>query len=213
MQWIVDRRKNPKIVKNVTASESAFCEEEPDWMRDFVADSSDTLKLQPKVKTSKASPRKKSIVRIADGTSFDKLEEIEDAEFLLEEYDSGGDGSLKCKKREMGSCWSSSEEEDEAFEVIEERTEVTPKIYFCSRTHSQLSQFVNEFKKTKFSDEINAICLGSRKNLCINKGLRAFSNDGQFVASFFILYFILCRRIKVGKSKQDQREVFRAAEE
>ena len=57
------------------------------------------------------------------------------------------------------------------------------KIIFCSRTHSQLSQFVNELRKVKppssvalehedGADEIQEVIkhlsLGSRKNLCIN---------------------------------------------
>lgn len=29
---------------------------------------------------------------------------------------------------------------------------VRPKVYYASRTHSQLGQFINEIKKTKFAD-------------------------------------------------------------
>ena len=57
------------------------------------------------------------------------------------------------------------------------------KIIFCSRTHSQLSQFVNELRKVKppssvalehedgadkIQEVIKHLSLGSRKNLCIN---------------------------------------------
>ena len=55
------------------------------------------------------------------------------------------------------------------------------KIFFCSRTHSQLSQFVGELKRVKLppglppeqddGDQIETLkhlSLGSRKNLCIN---------------------------------------------
>ncbi|KAI8900050.1 helicase C-terminal domain-containing protein [Globomyces pollinis-pini] len=44
----------------------------------------------------------------------------------------------------------------------------TPQIIYASRTHSQLSQFVHEIKKTVYSD-LKCISLGSRKNLCINQ--------------------------------------------
>ena len=58
-----------------------------------------------------------------------------------------------------------------------------PKIYFTSRTHSQLSQIVEELKKTVFypssdhktTDEfkpVRFIPLGSRQKLCINQELR-----------------------------------------
>ena len=58
------------------------------------------------------------------------------------------------------------------------------KIYFCSRTHSQLAQFVQELRCVKFPDlswiaekeetgpedkvVIKHLPLGSRRNLCIN---------------------------------------------
>lgn len=60
------------------------------------------------------------------------------------------------------------------------------KIFFCSRTHSQLSQFASELRRVKLppailpedsdlgdaerlSDDVKYLTLGSRKNLCINK--------------------------------------------
>ena len=60
------------------------------------------------------------------------------------------------------------------------------QIYFASRTHSQLSQFVSELRKTSFSRSspsssspssqsqrpIRIIPLGSRQNLCINDDVR-----------------------------------------
>jgi len=52
---------------------------------------------------------------------------------------------------------------------------ITPKIFYCSRTHSQLSQVVRELRKTSFfSDEhiLNlATTSGSRTSLCINKSV------------------------------------------
>ncbi|CAH7667177.1 hypothetical protein BY996DRAFT_4579176 [Phakopsora pachyrhizi] len=46
------------------------------------------------------------------------------------------------------------------------------KVYFTSRTHSQLSQFTGELRKTSFSDTIRTIPLGSRLNLCINRDVK-----------------------------------------
>ena len=55
------------------------------------------------------------------------------------------------------------------------------KIFYCSRTHSQLTQFVNEIRRVKMpplialedvdeleEEGIKHLSLGSRKNLCIN---------------------------------------------
>lgn len=47
-----------------------------------------------------------------------------------------------------------------------------PKVFYCSRTHSQLSQFVQEIKKTKYWKEndnsLMTVVLASRANYCIN---------------------------------------------
>lgn len=44
-----------------------------------------------------------------------------------------------------------------------------PQIIFCSRTHSQLSQFVGELHRTRFADSILLIAVASRKALCVNQ--------------------------------------------
>ncbi|XP_059421302.1 ATP-dependent DNA helicase DDX11 isoform X1 [Carassius carassius] len=42
------------------------------------------------------------------------------------------------------------------------------KIYYCSRTHSQLAQFVHEVQKSPYGAAVRLVNLGSRQNLCIN---------------------------------------------
>ena len=43
------------------------------------------------------------------------------------------------------------------------------KIYYCSRTHSQISQFIHEIESTVFAaTKLRVVSLGSRKHLCIN---------------------------------------------
>ncbi|CAI5725012.1 unnamed protein product [Peronospora destructor] len=51
------------------------------------------------------------------------------------------------------------------------------KIIYCSRTHSQISQFVREIRKTVFADHIRVISLGSRKNLCTNPKVTKMDSD------------------------------------
>jgi chromosome transmission fidelity protein 1 len=51
------------------------------------------------------------------------------------------------------------------------------QIFYCSRTHSQLSQFVKEIQKTKFSKEIRLASLASRSNLCINESVLALKSS------------------------------------
>jgi chromosome transmission fidelity protein 1 len=55
----------------------------------------------------------------------------------------------------------------EAEDDCDDVEEHGPQIIYTSRTHSQLSQFVHEIKKTVYADA-KCITLGSRKNLCVN---------------------------------------------
>ncbi|KAI8379057.1 ATP-dependent RNA helicase chl1 [Radiomyces spectabilis] len=50
------------------------------------------------------------------------------------------------------------------------------KIFYASRTHSQLAQFAHEIKKTKYADEIRVLSLGSRQGLCINEKVQKLKN-------------------------------------
>ncbi|XP_030245416.1 ATP-dependent DNA helicase DDX11, partial [Drosophila navojoa] len=52
------------------------------------------------------------------------------------------------------------------------------QIFFCSRTHSQLSQIVAELRKTPHGQSVRCIALGSRQQLCINAQVRKLSNIG-----------------------------------
>lgn len=51
-----------------------------------------------------------------------------------------------------------------------------PQVIFCSRTHSQLSQFVGELHRTSFADTLSLVALGSRKALCVNDAVTALQS-------------------------------------
>ncbi|XP_075998011.1 ATP-dependent DNA helicase DDX11 [Genypterus blacodes] len=82
--------------------------------------------------------------------------ETEDEELIVAEYES--DDESKSKFR------SAEDEEDD--DLVEEHV---TKIYYCSRTHSQLAQFIHEVQKSPFSKDISLVTMGSRQNLCINE--------------------------------------------
>ena len=42
------------------------------------------------------------------------------------------------------------------------------RVVVASRTHSQLSQFVGELRRTRFAEVVAAVALGSRAQLCVN---------------------------------------------
>jgi chromosome transmission fidelity protein 1 len=174
-------------------------DDEPDWLRNFVPNK-DNLTQEKKINKKfgfggcdRRRNRKESCKdlfsrdleeeedcnkRSENKSSRKKNDgvELSDDEFLLDEYESEEEGALgggKSKRKAGGvSISSSSDEEGEkdGSDGEEEEEEKAFKIYFCSRTHSQLSQFIEELRKTLFSNEINVVCLGSRKNFCINEG-------------------------------------------
>lgn len=63
---------------------------------------------------------------------------------------------------------SESSDEEEEGEPLFKNT----KIFFCSRTHSQLTQFVHELKRSPYSQDISVVPLSSRQNYCINKNIK-----------------------------------------
>lgn len=51
------------------------------------------------------------------------------------------------------------------------------QIFYCSRTHSQLSQVVNEVKNTVYARNIQIASLASRQNYCINPSVRKLNSN------------------------------------
>ncbi|RCV15701.1 hypothetical protein SETIT_3G078400v2 [Setaria italica] len=156
LQWLLDRRDAAATAPAHPSGGAGPGEDddEPDWMRDFTP-------LPPEKESTKKKPKPPAIRKAAGRRPRRRWE------FLLEEYESDGEDGARHGVGKRAHCGSSSSSDGE--ELDEEEEEVTPKVYFTSRTHSQLSQFVGELKRTEFAGRIRTVCLGSRKNLCINK--------------------------------------------
>nr|CAB3463498.1 unnamed protein product [Digitaria exilis] len=171
LQWLLDSRDAPATAPARAGGGGAGTggdDDEPDWMRDFTP-------LPPEKEATKKKPKSKppATRKTAGPVRPDGLGEQDggddEVEFLLEEYESDGeDGPGRRGVGKRAHCGNSSSSEGEELDE-EEEEEVTPKVYFTSRTHSQLSQFVGELKRAEFAGRIRTVCLGSRKNLCINK--------------------------------------------
>uniref|UniRef100_A0A4X2K4D5 DEAD/H-box helicase 11 n=1 Tax=Vombatus ursinus TaxID=29139 RepID=A0A4X2K4D5_VOMUR len=99
---------------------------------------------------------KEMLAAAGSGQPEEELGREED--LVLAEYDSDEE-----KKTVSGVL----EEDDEDLEE-----EHVTKIYYCSRTHSQLMQFVHEVQKSPFGKETRLITLGSRQNLCVNEEVK-----------------------------------------
>lgn len=177
LQWLIDRKEkaNPGFTEETHKVDDKDCDE-PDWMRNFTVNSNYKANDDKTIKNSK-SPfplRKHAKERVAQVEG--KLEaELNDQEFLLDDYESqeeSSPGGGYSKRKPTGGFESSSEEEEDENEGSVDEQGL--KVFFCSRTHSQLSQFVKELRKTVFAEQLKVVCLGSRKNLCINQGVPPF---------------------------------------
>ncbi|KAH8661551.1 helicase C-terminal domain-containing protein [Tricladium varicosporioides] len=137
------------------------------------------------LKGEKANKRRKQYLDPAESQD-------DEDQFVLEDYDSDaeqksrGDGEYSAATLElMAKLGMGPAARDEDEEIEEEM-----KIYFCSRTHSQLSQFINELRrvnlptairdeatpKEQITETVRHVTLGSRKNLCINPRVNRFSS-------------------------------------
>ncbi|KAK3724452.1 ATP-dependent DNA helicase chl1 [Vermiconidia calcicola] len=178
-------------------------DDEPDWMvahateerrqqargmrADFEARLDAVRQLEQKIRDRNANgePPAKRRKQNDDAISG---HDADDEQFVLDDYESDDE---KQQQRKGGSDYSS--ETTKLMEKLgmlpqasddqhaeDEQDEL--KIFFCSRTHSQLSQFVGELKRVKLPpglpppesgaqdalEEVKQLTLGSRKNLCIN---------------------------------------------
>lgn len=100
----------------------------------------------------------------------------DDKEFELQEYTSDTEAETKSEvssmpdsvRRMLERYQDGAPIEDVSLDPAIDTEPDVPKIYYCSRTHSQLSQFIQEIRKTPFVDKVQTVSLGSRRNLCIN---------------------------------------------
>ena len=114
----------------------------------------------------------------SDVNHSESKSEVED-EFSLKHYDSSDECSQTSKRNSSQTsasrtdCSDSEDDDDD-----NENALGLPKIYYCSRTHSQISQFVTEIKRTAFANA-RCITLGSRRNMCINSGVTKLGSDSK----------------------------------
>ncbi|KAI3656877.1 hypothetical protein MP638_004233, partial [Amoeboaphelidium occidentale] len=136
----------------------------PQWIRDHLKNRKlkeieqhrqDYLAVLDKLKrynTSKHSHKRKSI-------------DYEDPDAL------SGPSDLEKQRRLFQNAALGMDNENIGQDFDVEATDSPPKqlqIIYASRTHSQLSQFIEELNKTQYGSKVTVVHLGSRAQLCIN---------------------------------------------
>lgn len=132
-------------------------------------------------------------------------EDADEAQFALHDYDSENEGGNDHNRKSLVSNELGVSAENQALmeqmgysaKPNEEDTDAVPdeiKVFFCSRTHSQLTQFSSELRRVKLPpaigpevasdlgnedslrEDVKYLTLGSRKNLCINPKVTKLRN-------------------------------------
>uniref|UniRef100_A0AAR2LXY8 Helicase ATP-binding domain-containing protein n=1 Tax=Pygocentrus nattereri TaxID=42514 RepID=A0AAR2LXY8_PYGNA len=182
---------------------------EPDWVSEFVqkrAEREMVNKLKDEEMKRKRREERLEMIRHNAQLKYAmkrKSSEVNEVEKLLQ-----------LSKQELSSEEKSHEEEEEGLIVAdyESDEEVTTKtrysiqlhchytiqgstIYYCSRTHSQLAQFVHEVQKSPYGSTVSLVNLGSRQNMCVNPD----------VARLGSLQLINDRCMELQKNKHDKQ--------
>ncbi|MCO5590825.1 hypothetical protein L7F22_044800 [Adiantum nelumboides] len=176
LQWLQDQQQ---VAKDACCRQGLPSlkpsDDEPDWMRDFTP--ATDCKIPAKHETTCSTTRV-----FKDGKKFFFGEGLKEQkkprlvssvtannedDFLLEDYESDDGCDVNGKKTRKSLEDLANESTDDGSEE-EAEAEKPLKVFFCSRTHSQLSQFVKELQRTPFSTALKTISIGARKSLCIN---------------------------------------------
>ncbi|KAM8971856.1 ATP-dependent DNA helicase DDX11 [Pelodytes ibericus] len=173
------------------ATDTACSASEPDWICQFVQKKEEMdMKNRIKEDQIKRKKREERLEQIRHNAQLKfaskrKREEEEETMRLLQlsqqMLSPGGMGPeqvLQHGEEEVLLADYESDEETKKGAQLEEEDDDDPeeehvtKIYYCSRTHSQLSQFVHEVQKSPFCKQIRLVSLGSRQNMCVNEDVR-----------------------------------------
>ncbi|KAK9958706.1 hypothetical protein ABG768_010811 [Culter alburnus] len=183
---------------------------EPDWVSEFVqkkAERDMVNKLKDEeLKRKKREERLEMIRHNAQLRYAVKRKASEDDEAVkLLQLSREGVESESHDPEEEGLIVAEYESDDEATpksrlcdddedEDLEE--DHVTKIYYCSRTHSQLAQFVHEVQKSPYGTAVRLVNLGSRQNLCINPEVIRLGN----------VQMMNDRCLEMQKNKHEKRE-------
>ncbi|KAL3256382.1 hypothetical protein ABHI18_007609 [Aspergillus niger] len=217
LTWLRDHKRSAFQ----TAVDNATCDDdEPEWMLDFARRESSRMitekrkELEERLeKTRKEEEQQRIALENPEGPRKKQKYSIpltesgglSEDQFTLDDYDSENEEHSKPR----GELAHTSELSPSTLELLErfkgqistakpgsddeDNDEV--KIFYCSRTHSQLTQFAGELRRVKMpwsipkdllstdltgeeelEERVKHVTLGSRKNLCINPRVSSLEN-------------------------------------
>jgi len=177
IKWLKDNEQrikrivedtNSGKIKLSTSVETLVDDSEPDWVMEHVRKqekSKQIAHLEEQVEKTRKQREKLSKLRakeranVTDAPKRKRLASPLEEDFCVDEYVSEEESEVKKLLKNRGILPNDDDSDEEPDKT---------KIFYCSRTHSQLAQVVGEVKKTKFGHDLMTVSLGSRKNLCVN---------------------------------------------
>ncbi|KAI0216253.1 ATP-dependent DNA helicase chl1 [Massospora cicadina] len=112
-----------------------------------------------------------------------ELETSED-EFVVDAYgeEENVNGQVKLLLAQLKAMDREDELAASAKESAFDEEPDLPKVYYASRTHSQLAQLIQEFTRIPPEARMGCVTLGSRANLCLNQALvHACKGDNELL--------------------------------
>ncbi|CAO3634796.1 unnamed protein product [Mucor hiemalis] len=202
LKWLRDHdEKDPEPTEPIVKLKA----NQPDWITALHTTSKESRKraelenkrrdLKQRIDRVRDTENNQTVIELAEKANKKRAKRNvidKDEEFLIGDYDSDEENGatttvnksdttsnlsaevqallakFESKKQSIVSYNSVEEDEDPEMEET--------KIYYASRTHSQLTQFVHEVSKTVYAQDIYEVSLASRKKMCINKDVNKLGN-------------------------------------
>ncbi|DBA85066.1 TPA: hypothetical protein ACH3X2_005791 [Trebouxia sp. C0005] len=171
LQWLEDRQE--KADRAADQQEPNL----PDWLVTPACNQQKTAPTAKHRNQRQQHVQSKAAPSMAEGSaeSADPFVDSSEAEHLLDIWESDSDKPNDSGKHRLPRAIDSSSGDSDADDAKatwkatpEDNKPKHQQVFFCSRTHSQLSQFVSELQRTTFADSITSVSLASRKALCVN---------------------------------------------
>ena len=189
LTWFLESEKENKVKLESLLSDK-FLDDDDDW---FAAAGRKQKHNQKRLEAKKAleriKQREEKLANIRKRRGEVQQTEIDRNKDEFEELFKEVKSIKKAVERELSQGPGDEDilldeyfsDEDEARDDVEQDEEEgedsTRRIYFCSRTHSQLSQFVREVKKSPFSGSVSLVSLASRAVMCVNPAVKKLQSQ------------------------------------
>ncbi|KII74985.1 putative ATP-dependent RNA helicase DDX11-like protein 8 [Thelohanellus kitauei] len=169
LKWLMDHEARLRDSKWNTSAESVVSED-PDWLRG---------QLYEKCALRAQSDLEKQQQILSDIDAHDQM--LKKTPKCLQRNDrhfNCRSTDFNCGNQDDFKEWKQGEIADK--QQLKTLKNYITKIYYCSRTHTQLSQFITQFKQTKYKSHVRTSTLASRQLLCIHPKLNKIA-DPQLI--------------------------------